>query len=129
MKKRDPVAHFEPVKVDNGASMYCLKEETRLEGPIEVGKKPLKRNDAKDWEKIWEHAKKGEVEEIPADVRVRCYNQIKRIEKDHQVVPPREGEKKCYWYYGEPRTGKSRAARVGDPYIKLPNKWWDGYTG
>lgn len=46
------------------------------------------------------------------------------------MIPTREGEKKCLWYYGEPRTGKSRTARAeGDPYIKLPNKWWDGYNG
>lgn len=33
LKKRDPVAHFEPVKIDNGASTYCLKEDTRIDGP------------------------------------------------------------------------------------------------
>ena len=45
------------------------------------------------------------------------------------VVPPREAAKECLWYYGDPRTGKSKEARVGNPdaYIKLANKWWDGY--
>lgn len=33
LKKRDPRAHFAPVKIDNGASSYCMKEETRLDGP------------------------------------------------------------------------------------------------
>jgi len=41
LKKKDCHAHFEPVKIDNGASRYCLKEDTRLEGPVEVGKRPI----------------------------------------------------------------------------------------
>lgn len=43
LKKRDPLAHFEMVKRDNGASTYCLKEETRLEGPLEFGTRPMAR--------------------------------------------------------------------------------------
>ena len=43
LKKIDPHAHFEKVEFDNGASSYCLKEKTRLEGPIELGKKPILR--------------------------------------------------------------------------------------
>lgn len=33
----DETLHVEPVHIDRGASTYCLKEETRLEGPIELG--------------------------------------------------------------------------------------------
>jgi len=44
LKKHDNRAHFEIVKVDNGASEYCLKEETRLEGPWEFGIKPARKN-------------------------------------------------------------------------------------
>ena len=43
LKKHDPKAHFEMVKRDNGASAYCLKEDTRLDGPWEFGKKPIAR--------------------------------------------------------------------------------------
>lgn len=34
-------SHFEPVVVDNGVDAYCMKEETREEGPWEFGKKPV----------------------------------------------------------------------------------------
>jgi len=37
-------SHFTPVSRDNGASDYCLKEQTRLEGPWEHGLKPARKN-------------------------------------------------------------------------------------
>lgn len=131
MKKVCKHTHWAPVAQDNGASEYCLKQDTRLEGPWEFGKKPMDRTSAKDWDQIWSQAKAGKVEDIPADVRVRCYSQIKRIEKDHQVIEERTVEKKCYWYYGPPGTGKTRKATSENPgaYKKLANKWWDGYQG
>lgn len=41
MKKASPRAHWEPVKVNNGADKYCMKDETRVEGPFEFGIKKL----------------------------------------------------------------------------------------
>lgn len=70
LKKIDPKVHWEIVKVNNGADDYCLKEETRVEGPWEFGKKPLKRNSKTDWERVYEEAKTGNLEAIPASVKV-----------------------------------------------------------
>lgn len=44
MKKLDAKVHWEPVRVNNGANEYCMKEDTRVEGPWEFGIKPAKRN-------------------------------------------------------------------------------------
>lgn len=44
LKKHCKRAHFEIVRRDNGASDYCLKEETRIEGPWEFGVKPARKN-------------------------------------------------------------------------------------
>lgn len=44
MKQHCSRSHFEVVKYDNGASDYCLKEDTRLEGPWEFGLKPARLN-------------------------------------------------------------------------------------
>lgn len=57
MKKIDPRVHWEIVRVNNGADDYCLKEDTRVEGPWEFGKKPAKRNSKTDWERVFEEAK------------------------------------------------------------------------
>jgi len=104
-----------------------MKEETRLEGPIELGEKPLRRNSAKDWDKIKKKAQEGNLDEVPPDVYVRCYNQLKRIAKDHMKIPNRTYEKKCFWLWGKARTGKTRMATSEPHYKKLVNKWWDGY--
>jgi len=54
--KINSFASYTPVRKDNGASSYCLKEETRVDGPWEFGEKPMKRNDPADWGKIKEFA-------------------------------------------------------------------------
>lgn len=40
----DPTIHVEVVHKDNGASSYCLKEETRVEGPVEYGTKKYSKH-------------------------------------------------------------------------------------
>lgn len=108
-----------------------MKKETRLDGPWEYGQCPVKRNSGEDWQKVWESAKKGDIEAIPADIRVRHYGQLKQIGKDHQKIEERKEPKRCLWYVGPPGTGKTRRATSDHPdaYRKLQNKWWDGYQG
>ena len=56
LKKHCSRSHFEEVKVNNGADNYCMKEDTRLEGPFEFGIKPVKRNSKTDWEEVKKNA-------------------------------------------------------------------------
>lgn len=49
IKKMDNRLHIDIVKRNNGADDYCMKEDTRLEGPIEFGEKPIRRNNKQDW--------------------------------------------------------------------------------
>lgn len=44
LKKIDSKVHWEIVKVNNGADDYCLKDDTRVEGPWQFGIKPARRN-------------------------------------------------------------------------------------
>jgi len=129
-KKTLPAAHCEPVQVDNGAAKYCMKEDTRVQGPWEYGTKPIQRNSKTDWQEVYLNAKRGRLEDIPADIRVRCYSQLKKIEKDHLVVKD-SNHLRGVWIYGPSGVGKSRSARrdYPDAYPKLCNKWWDGYQG
>lgn len=71
VKKAFPGAHLELTRSES-AEDYVWKEDTRVEGSsFELGVKPLQRNSSKDWEEIWNQAKSGAIEQIPADVRVR----------------------------------------------------------
>lgn len=123
--------HAEPSRSE-AASEYVWKEDTRVEGTqFELGKRLFKRNDAKDWESIWESAKSGDLDAIPASVRVSSYAALKRIEKDY--MRPVAIEREVYVYWGATGVGKSRRAwqEAGfEAYPKDPcTKFWDGYQG
>ena len=128
--KHDKRIHCERVKVNNGADAYCMKEETRVEGPIELGTKPVKLNSKNDWEQVWKLASEGKLEQIPASIRVMHYNKLKQIAKDHMAFKDKD-HLRGIWVYGPAGSGKSRWAREQSEsiYPKLCNKWWDGYQG
>lgn len=103
----------------------CVSPDTRFE----LGRLPLNRNESKDWEKIWCSAKRGALDEIPADVRVRSYKTIRQIEKDFMAPLAVERTVRVYW--GATGLGKSRRAwyEAGiSAYPKSPTSiYWDGY--
>ena len=134
ISKVDKTIHAEKVLVNNGADAYCMKTETRVEGPIELGIRPVKRNNKVDWNRVWENAKQGELEKIPASVRVMNYTKLKAIAKDHMTFKDAD-HLRGVWIYGAAGSGKSRWVREQAEalkvklYPKLCNKWWDGYQG
>jgi len=125
-------AHCEPSR-SAAADEYVWKEETRVAGTqFELGDKPFRRNNPTDWDAVRTAAIAGQLESVPADVFVRNYNALKRIEKDYSKARPRPGTV-CNVYWGVTGTGKSHRAwqEAGqDCFIKNPStKWWDGYRG
>ena len=54
-----------------------------------MGTKPVNRAKAADWDRVLADAKKGNFDNIPADIQVRCYNPLKRIALDHMKLEPR----------------------------------------
>lgn len=96
---------------------------------FELGAVPFKRNHKPDWDAVWESAKRGRMDEIPANIRVNSYNALCRIAKDNMVAEPMQRTVKVFW--GKTGTGKSRRAweEAGwDAYPKIPStKFWDGY--
>lgn len=126
-----PTAHVEPSRSE-AANEYVWKEDTRVPGTqFEYGSKPIQRNSKQDWDQIRALAVAGELSEIPSEVFVRHYSNLRRIEKDFML--PLSQEKEVFYYYGTSGTGKSRKAweEAGqDGYPKDPNsKFWDGYNG
>jgi len=117
--------HWELTR-SNAAESYVWKEETRVAGSqFEYGTKPIKRNCSKDWDAVLSSAKEGKLEEIPADILIRCYSQITRIAKDFMVATPIERTVEVFW--GRTESGKSRKAwdMAGwDAYPKDPSTKW-----
>jgi len=114
------------------ANEYVWKEETRVEGTqFELGRLPFKRNAKPDWDQVWEAAKKGKFEEVPANIRVGSYNALARIAKDN--LKPAAMEREVFVFWGKTGTGKSHRAwteATWDAYPKIPStKFWDGYNG
>ena len=123
--------HAEPTR-SAAAYEYVFKDDTAVAGTrFELGERPTNRNSKADWDQVWDHAASGNLTEIPADIRVRCYNQLKRIRVDH--LKPVAMERRAFYFWGPTGTGKSRRAweEAGlEAYVKNSRtKWWDGYQG
>lgn len=114
------------------AEDYVWKEDTRIEGTqFVLGTPSHKRNSQKDWDLIVQNARQGKFDDIPGDVLVRSYGNLKKLRVDS--LRPEPIEREVYVYWGTTGAGKSKRAweeATFDAYPKDPNtKFWDGYTG
>lgn len=131
IKKFLPTAHIEATR-SKAAETYCIKDDTAIEGTrFSLGTRPFKRNDLDDWDRILASAKKGEFDDIPANVLIGHYRNLKNIAAENSSAPAIE--KTCTVYWGPTGTGKSRRAwgeASLEAYPKDPcTKFWDGYRG
>lgn len=130
LKRYAPTVNLREVKIDNGVRDYCMKEDTRVAGPWEFGKRPMMRNSKTDWDACLQAAKQGEFDKIPSGILLRNYGNIQKIYKDSCPVVDSPGVRGIY-IYGKAGIGKSTLARGLFPgesvYDKNHNKWFDGY--
>lgn len=109
---------------------YCKKDgDVHEQGevpadPAESGEGELER-----WKQAWQSAKEGKIEEVPADIRVRCYCTLKRIHRDFQQAVGLLASPCGVWIHGEAGSGKTMSVFTLYPslYTKGASKWWDGY--
>lgn len=123
--------HFEATRSE-AALEYVWKEDTRVAGSqFQLGRLPVNRSRKRDWDAVLQSAKSGKLDEIPADILVRCYSQISRISKD--FMAPVAVERIINVYWGRTGSGKSRRAWDEAGLLSYPKdpstKWWDGYRG
>lgn len=76
MKKINGRVHWELIRNDQRSYDYCMKEETRIDGPWEYGERPIRRNNATDWAQVKDAAKRGKLDEVPDDIYVKHYSNL-----------------------------------------------------
>jgi len=134
MKKIMPQGtHFEVAKGSTEQNIeYCQKEGVYAEWgtrPMTSGQKG--QTNAARFKDAFVAAKEGRLDDIPEDIRVRYYSTWNKIVVDYCPAPPDLEDTTGWWYAGPSGAGKSFNARINYPnaYMKMCNKWWDGYQG
>lgn len=127
-------AHFEVARgTPLEASDYCKKDgvfEERGVLPLASGVAGGAANLAR-WEEAQKAAIEGRMEDIPADINIRYFSNLRKIRDEAYVCPGTLDVLDNEWHWGESGTGKSKGvrARFPDAYLKGRNKWWCGYKG
>jgi len=133
MKRLNATAHWEIRRGNHKqAKAYCMKPETRIEGPWEHGEEPCmgKRSDL---EEVFEMVQKGstprEIAETMPTTFMRYHKGIMSLR--FALSKPRNFKTEVTVIWGDTGVGKSRwgMETYGETaYWKPPNsKWWDGY--
>lgn len=124
------------ITICNGSSQdninYCTKLKNFKEDGIPRTEARRVKKCKDDWEALVKLAESGKIEEIRTDHPrefLVYYRTFKQIAQDN--LKPEPQQRYCYWIWGHPGSGKSRAVHQHHPhaYWKNANKWWDGYKG
>jgi hypothetical protein len=132
-------AHIEPSRSE-AAIAYTHKEDTRVEGPWELGRKPkpVRRGERTELAAIGERIKEGEDLSSIAKSDPGAFIKFSRgfVALRNELIPKRSPAEPCsiVVYLGGSGTGKSRSVseRYADGQIYSKdgsNKWWCGYGG
>lgn len=128
-----PGCHVEAARCEEALLKYCQKDGKWFEfGTRPVSKKRKGEMEVERYQRAWDLAKEGKLDEVDADLRVRHYSTLKRIRADNPPpVESLDGDLANEWIYGPPGTGKSRGVweRYPDLYPKSLDQWWEGYKG
>lgn len=135
-KKILPTAHWEPRQgTRDQARAYAMKEETREEGPWELGTWETEQGKRSDLEAVAERLKQGATlreiaEEHPAQF-IQFHKGFAALKS--AIAQPRQWKTNVIVRWGEPGSGKTKWVYdnfdIDQIYVKPPGDWYDGYDG
>lgn len=132
LKRYNARAHWEAQRgTFEQAIEYCKKDGEFVEFGIAPLTKKRKGELGKAyWDENLALAKRGRVEECDSKLQITHHNALYAIAARFAPMPSDNEVIDNYWYYGTTGTGKSLKARSENPgfYLKMCNKWWDGYN-
>lgn len=133
IRKRLPGVHVECSKGSPDQNRtYCGKSGNFKEfGTPPVSGTERGNREISRYSMAWDQAKIGDLESVDADIRIRCYNTLKRIKLDFRGVPEHLAAVCGTWIWGEAGCGKTTSVFTSYPecYSKpIKSKWWDGYS-
>lgn len=127
-----PGCHVEIAKDVEASIKYCSKDGLTTErGVRPMSQKRKGEVEVERYEAARSAAEQGRWDDVPADIYIRHYGNLKKIRAEKQsVTTVLDGDLENLWIYGPAGCGKSRAVREEYPsaYVKDLNKWWDGYV-
>lgn len=110
---------------------YCSKDgEFREFGTRPVSNDCKGSKEQQRWSLAKQSALEGKWEDVPADIFIKHYGNIRRIHADFFVGGLVDLPNTCgVWVYGKSGFGKSTMVReiCKEFYPKMCNKWWDAY--
>lgn len=127
IKRLLPRAHIEKQRGNNIQAIdYCKKENDFSEW----GQAPENNDQKQKWKRIAELARSGSLSQIEEEnprIYIQFEAKLRSLVKRPKIMM--SGDKLHEWWYGATGTGKSTKSfqDYPDAYLKLPNKWWDGY--
>lgn len=131
MKHIHSTAHWEPIRSEEAANAYCMKEETRIDGPWTIGIVPTKRGQRVDLLKAKAAIDSGQSLVEVYRENFEASSKYFRFFKEYARVttPKREWKTEVVVFIGPTGTGKTLAAQSLLPtaYWLPQGKWWDDY--
>lgn len=135
-----PGGHFEVKRgTFKQASEYCKKDGNYYEHgelPLDAEGKGLKGQEAfeqmmADTIELIRQGNYAEVNPVMTCHIKACEYRVLKEQQQARNLDDLQGDLPHLWFYGPAGTGKSREARrlIPDAYLKMCNKWWDGYSG